>query len=97
MRHHGVDNLTYAWIKCLGRNGANTDRNSVLHNDFVDFGVTDEMEIGVHCSSRVDVGVGGVATTTSLGIVRWIYLDEVFLHCTYISVDPFEPMLCTTI
>ena len=41
---------TYGWVERLGGNSADTDGFAVFHDDFVDFGVTLEVQVGVHCS-----------------------------------------------
>jgi hypothetical protein len=56
----------YRWMKRLARDSFHADRDAVLQDYFVDFGVALEMQVGMHSTGGVDVGVCRVTATSGL-------------------------------
>jgi hypothetical protein len=59
----------YGWVERLCGDGADANCFAVLHNYFVDFSIALEMQVFVNGTRGVNIGVRGVASSTSLETV----------------------------
>ena len=59
----------YGWVERLCGDGADANCFAVLHNYFVDFGIALKMQVFVNGTRGVNIGVGGVASPSSLETV----------------------------
>lgn len=66
-----------------------------IKDDLVHLGVATYVQVGVDSSCRVDVAVGTVASTTSLGAFLSAHVHATRQQSAHIAIDPLKPMLST--